>query len=109
VDAIIQFGKGAVEIPGKRQAAVFVILETLKFLDEVKFELDGNPGGELESNVLVSIRAAVAARPGGNTNSASFLDPLLGRQAETVQTRLNSNPVEFDGIKSRVIEPFPDP
>jgi hypothetical protein len=37
------------------------------------------------------------------------LDPLLRRERETVQPGLHFNPVEFDGIKRRVVEPLPDP
>jgi hypothetical protein len=33
---------------------------------------------------------------------------LLGCEGKAVQAGLNSNPVEFDGIKLRVVEPFPD-
>jgi hypothetical protein len=33
----------------------------------------------------------------------------LGGQGEAVETRLDSNPVEFDGIKRRVVEALPYP
>ena len=61
VDAVVELGEGAVEIPGEREAAVLVVLEALEFLDEVELELDGYPGGELEGDVLVGVGAAVAA------------------------------------------------
>ena len=35
VDAVIELGKGAVEVPGQREAAVFVLFETAEFLDQV--------------------------------------------------------------------------
>lgn len=34
--------------------------------------------------------------------------PLLGGKDEAVQAGLHSNPVEFDGIKIRIIQPLPD-
>ena len=39
VDAIIQLRQRAVEVPREREPAILVILEPLKFLDEVKLEL----------------------------------------------------------------------
>jgi len=38
---------------------------------------------------------------------AGFFNPLFGCEDKAVQTGLHSNPVEFDGIKTRVVEPFP--
>ena len=40
VDAVVDFGEGALEIPIELQPVVFFILETLEFLDEVELELD---------------------------------------------------------------------
>jgi len=34
VDAVIQLGQGAVEIPGEGEAAVLIVLEPLEFLDQ---------------------------------------------------------------------------
>jgi hypothetical protein len=31
----------------------FIVLDPLKFLDEIEFEFDRDPGGELEGDVLV--------------------------------------------------------
>jgi hypothetical protein len=41
--AAIQLGEGAVEIPREGEAAVFVVLEALEFLDEVELELQAEP------------------------------------------------------------------
>jgi len=38
VNAIIQLRQRAVEIPRERKSAIFILLEPLEFLDEVKFE-----------------------------------------------------------------------
>ena len=56
----------------------------------------------------MGIRAAVAARLGSDANGAGFLNPLLRRQIKTVQPSLTFNPIEFDGIKTRVVEALPN-
>ena len=61
VDAVIDLGEGALEVPVKLEAVVFVVLEALEFLDEVELELNRDPRGELEGDVLVGKSAAVAA------------------------------------------------
>jgi hypothetical protein len=50
-----------------------------------------------------------SASLGGDTHGAGLFDPLLGSKRETVETGLNSKPVEFDGIRLGVIEPLRDP
>ncbi|MDD4248092.1 MAG: hypothetical protein PHT13_03105 [Methanosarcina sp.] len=47
VNAVIKLRKGAVEVPCKLKAAVFVFFNPLELLDEVEFEFDGYPGSEL--------------------------------------------------------------
>jgi hypothetical protein len=37
-----------------------------------------------------------------------LFDPLFWGEDKTVQTGLHSNPVEFDGIKTWIVEPLPD-
>jgi hypothetical protein len=108
VDAVVELGQGAVEVPGQRQAAALVFLEALEFLDEVELELDRNPGSELEGDVLVGVGAAVAASARREAYRSGFFDPPLGREDEAVQPRLHPNPVEFDGIETGVVETFPD-
>jgi hypothetical protein len=43
VDAVVDLGEGALKIPAELEAVVFVVLETLEFLDEVELEFHGNP------------------------------------------------------------------
>jgi hypothetical protein len=38
---------------------------------------------------------------------ARRVNPALGCQNKTVQPRLFSNPIEFDGIKTWVVQPLP--
>lgn len=108
MDAVVELGEGAVEVPSERESAIFVLFETLELLDEVELEFNGDPGGELEGYVLVGVRTTVASGSRGDPCGLGLLDPLLGRECEAVQACLKSNPVEFDGIKIRVVEPFPD-
>ena len=61
VDAVVELGEGAVEIPSQREAVAFVVLEALEFLDEVELEFRRNPGSEFEGDVLVGVGAAVTA------------------------------------------------
>ena len=108
VDAVVDLREGALEVPIELQAVVFVVLEPLKFFDEVELELHRDPGGKLEGNVLVRVGASVTPGAGADTHGSGFLNPLLRGEDEAVQARLHPNPVEFDGIKIRVVEPFPD-
>ena len=50
----------------------------------------------------------VVPRFGDQAHGTSLLDPLLWRQGKAVQAHLDSNPLEFEGIHPRVIEPFLD-
>jgi len=43
VDAVVDPGEGALEVPAELEAVVFVVLEALEFPDEVELELDGDP------------------------------------------------------------------
>ena len=100
--------RGAVEVPREGEAAVLILLEPLEFLDEVELEFDGNPGGEFEGDVLVGVCAAVAAGFGNQADGIGDLNPPLRRQNKAVQSRLLSNPIEFDGIKPGVVQPLPN-
>ena len=107
MDAVVELGEGTVEFPREGEAAVFVVLEALEFLDEVEFELQESQERELESDVLVGIRAAVAAGLEMSLWPRSSQSTAWS-EGEAVQARLDCNSVEFDGIKTRVVELFPD-
>ena len=108
VDAVVDLGEGALEVPIELEPVVFVILEALKFRDEVELELRAEPRAELEGDVLVGVGAAVAAGTRDETIGSGQVDPLLGREEETVPARLISNSLEFEGIKTGVVDAFPD-
>ena len=76
MDAVIEFGQGAIEVPGKREALILVLLEALELLDEIKFELNRNPGSEFEGDVFMCVSAAVTARLGYQPNGMSSSYPL---------------------------------
>ena len=78
--AVVELGKCAIQVPGERQAAVFVFLKALKFLDEVKLKLDRYPGGEFKGDVLVCVGAAVAPRAGNYPDGLCFLYLLFRGQ-----------------------------
>ena len=52
--------------------------------------------------------SAVAAGLGLDTHGSRALGPLLGLQGEAVQARHFSNPIEFDGIKTGIVDLFPE-
>jgi len=74
MNAVVELGQGTVQVPGERQAPIFVFLETLEFLDEVEFELNRYPGSEFKSDVLVCVGAAV---------TSLFLNPSNSRGLKT--------------------------
>ena len=106
MDAVVDLGQAETNVPAER--LLLLHLKPLKLFDEVQLELDRDPRGELKGNVLVGERPAVAAGLGCDANRSRSLDPLLGSQRETVESRLTFNPVEFDGIKTGVVELLPD-
>ena len=65
MDAVVDLREGALEVPLELEPVVLLVLQALEFLDEVEFEFNGNPRGELERDVLVRIGAAVAPGAGG--------------------------------------------
>lgn len=53
-------------------------------------------------------RSAAAPGLGLDADGSRALDPLLGGQDATVEARLLSNPIEFDGIKTGMVDLFPE-
>ena len=54
------------------------------------------------------VHAAVPPGLGLDTEGSRTLGPLLGLQGEAVQARHFSNPIEFDGIKTGIVDLFPE-
>ena len=101
--AVVELGKCAIQVPGERQAAVFVFLKALKFLDEVKLKLDRYPGGEFKGDVLVCVGAAVTAGLGDQTAGNGGIYSLSWRQDKAVESRPVFKPLEFEGFKIDVM------
>ncbi len=62
----------------------------------------------LEGDVGVGERPALSARLGDDADDPGSFHPCLDGQDEAVQSCLTFNPVEFDGIKTGVVQLFPD-
>ena len=43
VDAVVDLGEGALEVPIQLEVVIFVVFEALEFLDEIQFELRAEP------------------------------------------------------------------
>jgi len=108
VDAVIDLRERALEVPAELEAVVFVVLEALELLDEVDFEFDRDPRSEFEGNVFVGVGAPIAAGFGNQTNGPRRINLALGGENETIESCLFFNPIEFDGIKTGVVELLPD-
>ena len=108
VDAVVELREGAVEVPREGEAAAFVLLEALEFLDEVDFEFGADPHAELERNVAMGECAAVASGARAEADGRGFFDPILHAELVAVQAGLAFNCGEFAGIKTRVVDSLPD-
>jgi len=86
----------------------FLILEALEFPDEIESEFHRDPGSEFKRDILVGIGTAIPSGFCLDTTSVCLPDPLSCCEDETVKPGLFSKPVEFDGIKNRVVELLPD-
>src|SRR6185295_2377440 len=85
VDAVVELRQRAIEIPCERQAAIFVFLEPLEFLDEVDLELGTDPHPEFKCDVTVSECAAISSRARRKPNRSSLLDPLFDTELVAIQ------------------------
>ncbi len=108
VDAVVDFGERALEIPTELKAVVFVVLEALELLNEVKLELGAEPGTEFKGYVLVGVSAAVTSGARDQSFGSGQVDPFLCREEEAVPAGIISNSLEFEGIKTGVVDTFPD-
>ena len=72
VNAVVELGKRAVEIPSQRQAAVLLLLEPAELFHQVNLELRADPHAELKGNIRMSIGPAVSARRGLESDSPVF-------------------------------------
>ena len=106
VDAVVDFGKVAANVPAQRFSLIF--LEALELFDEVELELYRHPGCELEGDVLMGVGAAVSSGDCPQADGTGFVHPLLDAQAIAVQSGLASNYGEFAIIEIGVEHALPD-
>ncbi len=99
VDAVVDFGERALEIPTELKAVVFVVLEALELLDEVKFELGAELGTEFEGDVLVGVGAAITSGARDQSFGSGQVDPFLCREEETVPAGIISNSLDSRELK----------
>jgi len=102
VDAVIDLGQGALEVPTELEPVVFLVFEAAEFFDQVNFELRADPRPELKSDVRMGESAAISPRCGLEPNSVGFLDPFFDTDLVAVQTGLTFNYGEFAVINSRI-------
>jgi hypothetical protein len=108
MDAVIDLGQGALQVPSELEPVVLLVFEPLKFRDKVELELRAEPRAEFERDVFVGVGAAVAACTRDQPFGSGKFDPFFGRQEKAVPSRLISNSLEFEGIKIGVVDPLPD-
>ena len=107
VNAIVEFGERAIEIPSERKALALVVFQSLKLLDQIELKLRAEPRTELEGDVPVGVCPAVTACTGHQSLPASCIDPFFCRQKKTVPACFIFNSLEFEGIKIGVVDPLP--
>lgn len=108
VDAVVNLCEGPLEVPAELEAVVFVVLEAAKFFDQIDFKLGANPHAELESDVGMGKRAAIATSGGFEANGIGFLNPFFDAELVAVQSGLTFNDGEFAVIKIWVEHGLPD-
>lgn len=77
VDAVVELGERAIEIPSEGKALALVVFQTLKLLDQIELKLRAEPRTELEGDVTVGVCTAVTACTGDQSLPASCIDPFL--------------------------------
>lgn len=75
MNSMINFGQISTDIPP--QDFAFILLEPLKFLDQVEFEFYRHPVSKLKSDIFLSVGSSIATRFRDNPDSISFLYPLF--------------------------------
>ncbi len=108
MDAVVDLGEGALEVPIELEAVVFLVLEAAKFPDQVNFELGADPHTEFKSDIGMGEGAAVASGSGFKTDGVGFLNSFLYADLVTVESCLTSNCGEFAVIKIGVENGLPN-
>ena len=109
MDAVVDLGQSALEIPAEFEPVVFFVFEALELLDEIKLEFRAEPGSEFEGDVLVGVGSSTVT-PGARlkSNSSRGFDPLPGSQRKAVESGLLSKGLEFETFKIRIMDLLPN-
>ena len=81
MDAVVDLGQGALEIPPKQ--FLFLLFKPLKLLDEVEFKNRADGRTELKGDIFVRIGSPVTARFYRNADGSGFFDSLSRTQNKT--------------------------
>jgi hypothetical protein len=107
MDTVVHFGEFAFGCPPNEFLLLF--LKALEFTDKINLKFRADPHSKLESDVLVSICAAITPGFGNYANSMGLLRPFFSAEAEIVEARFTFNYVEFGRIKLGIENLLPSP
>src|ERR1700729_1794858 len=106
MNPVVNLRQISLNVPAK--VFLFVLFQSLEFLDEVYLELGTDPHTKLEGDIFVRIRSAVPARSGPQANRVGLPHPFLDTHLVAVQPSLTSNCGEFAIIKTGIENLLPD-
>ena len=99
--AIIDFRKFALGSP--TNLLLFLGFQALEFHHQIKLKLNRNPVCKLKGDVWAGIGTTIAPCLWDESYGTCCLNPLWWWEGEGIQTCLTSKPLEFEGVKIRII------
>ncbi len=108
VDAVVDLGQSALQVPAELEAVAFVVLEPTELLDQVDLELGADPHSEFEGDVGMCVGATVASGSGFQPDGIGLGDPFLDADLVAVEACLAFNCGEFAIIKVGIEYRLPD-
>ena len=107
MDAVIDLGQSALEVPIELEAVVLILLEAAKFFDQIDFELGADPHTKFEGDVGMRKRAPIPPSGSFEANGVGFFNPLFNADLVAIQASLAFNCGEFAIIKSGIEDGLP--
>ena len=108
VDAVVDLGEGALEVPFELEAVAFLVLEATELFHQINFEFRADPHSEFKGDVRMGECAAIASRSCPETDRVGLFDPFLDADLVAIQSSLTFNYGEFAIIKIRIEDGLPD-